>query len=142
LSTPYELNIPFRVSKDYQRLIFLLYSLGLVSVWWYAYPFWVSFYLSIAILVQGFHFFRLGKLYRTYASLNRVGHRWILTDHLGSHTEYTQLRVIYDFGFILRISLSGPHGTLRLLFFRDQLTDDERRVFYFSQLDWRESPFG
>ncbi len=138
MSTIYELNIPFRPSKDYQRLVCVLYGLGLASVWWYAYPFWVSTYLSVAILVHGLHLFRLAKPYRHYYALSFVGKHWYLTDALGLKTAFSQLRVAYDFGFIFCIALQAKDRQRYVLFFRDQLTAEERRTFYFSQLEWRE----
>ncbi len=138
MSTVYELNIPFRTSRDYQRLVLLLYGFGLAAVWWFAYPFWVSVYLSAVIFVHGGYLFRAGKPFRREETLSFIGKHWVLTDTLGLKTEFTQLRVAYDFGFIFCVVLQGARRPKYLLFFRDQLTSSERRAFYFSQLEWRE----
>ncbi len=140
MSEIYELNIPFRASRDYQRLVLLLYALGLAAVWSCAYPFGVSVCLSLALVAHGVYLLYVGRPYKRYVLLSFWGRHWVLTHGLGLREEFAHLSVVYDFGFIFCVALQTPYDRQYLLFFRDQLTEAERRFFYLSQLEWRKAP--
>lgn len=138
MRTPYELTIPFRASKDYQRLVILLYGLGLLAVLGYAYAFWISVYLSLALLVHGRHLYNLKRFHPHDAALIFEGGCWSIKDTLGVKTAFSRLRIVYDFDYLFCLVLEREKKKRYLLFFRDQLTPEERRALYFSQLEWRE----
>jgi hypothetical protein len=134
LSLIYELNIPFKQSADYRRLLVLIYGLGLISVWYYAYPIWISLYVSLGILVHGYHLFRIGKPYAHYQALSYRSKRWFLSDEIGHIVEYDDMCIQYDMRFVLYLVLKKEGKKRHIIFFHDQLTDDMRRALYLLQL--------
>jgi len=134
LSLIYELNIPFKQSADYRRLLVLIYGLGLISVWYYAYPAWISFVVSLGILMHGYHLFRIGKPSLHDQTLYYRGKRWFLSDEIGHFIEYDDMQIQYDMGFVLCIVLKKDEKKRHVIFFHDQLSDDMRRALYLLQL--------
>lgn len=133
MSLIYELNIPFNKSADYQRLLLLTYGLGLASVWYFSYPIWISIYVSLGIIVHGVHLFRIAKPYANHQALVYHNRRWILYAEMGHETEYEEMRIQYDFRFVLCLALIKNHRKRFLIFFHDQLTDEMRRSLYLLQ---------
>lgn len=133
MSLIYELNIPFKKSVDYQRLLLITYALGLASVWYFSYPLWITLYVSLGIIVHGVHLFRIAKPYANYQALVYRNKRWFLHTEMGQDIEYEAMRIQYDFRFVLCLALTQNHRKRLVIFFHDQLTDDIRRALYFLQ---------
>lgn len=135
MSNKFALNIPFNVSRDYRKLLVVTYGLGLGSILWFDYPFWISVYLCIGTIVHGLHLFRIGKPHANYSSLLFQNNQWYLIEEIGRENRYQEMKIVYDFRWILYISLKQDKKKCHLLFFADQLTDEMRRKLYLLQLE-------
>ncbi len=138
MPTSYELTIPFKPSKDYQRLVILLHTLALLAVLGCDYPFWISVYLTVAVLVYGWYLFKLKRPHPHQQALVCEKGEWFIEDTFGQRTKFSRLRVAYDVHYVICLVLEREKKKRYIVFFQDQLTFKERRAFYFSQLEWRE----
>ena len=134
LFPPSELIIPLKRSRDYQLLLFFVYTFAIILVWLTHWPVALTGLLACLLSACAYVGIREGRPHTHCV-------QWVWRDELwqvyhvnGQVSIFTAMCVRYDLGFVLRMELSNREGRKSFLVFHDQLSLTERRALYFLQL--------
>jgi len=130
----FELTIPFRRSKDYQRLVAFIVFLAMISLWKSSCPGWLACCISLGLFFYGINLLCLARPYREYCTLQYQSYAWYLHQKNAEILRFETVSIQYDIGLILRLELKNKDRTCLLILFQDQLTSEERRSLYLLQL--------
>ncbi len=121
-------TVSLKSSKDYQKLLFLLYGVAVVAL--LQSNFYVLFSVAL-IAVLSIYFVFLWRLQTPGAPcvrLQYIEQKWRVYP-IDKHFEVCDsVRIRFDFGWLMWLVLQSQAGPKHVLLFRDQLTPDENRL--------------
>ncbi|KTC65099.1 Uncharacterised protein (plasmid) [Legionella adelaidensis] len=121
MSIPSELCIDFNLSKDYIKIIFVVYILGLYSLICSSFPGYITFLWTIFL---SYHFFIQikDKVPYHYKKLQYIGKKWVLSANDKPFMEFSKARISFECGLFLLLTLKKDKKRKNLVIFLDQIT--------------------
>ncbi len=117
-------------SNDYLRVVCLIHVFGLVVLFNSALPWPIMMGMLLVLITSGVHQVVSKVPVPAFSKLSYHTHYWLLHPLQGVGVRYEQMRIAFDGGLFLLLTLTNEGSHKKIVIFNDQLTDDQRRALH------------